>query len=316
MPATMTHQQFAKEVYESVKDFFPQLKKHEHVLMLATQGPDPFFFYQALPWQFAKDANRIRGIGSYLHHVKPASKLKKLYETAVALDDEEVYAYMIGAMMHYVLDKHVHPYVFSRSGFNSQGELTPPYHIYHSHMETLMDIALMKKKGVSTSSLHPAKNIKLSQSILKKIDTLYAKAYPDLVSQGDYVKAAKDMYKVYAFLYDRFGIKRAILRLFFGKKSQAFASSHPPKLKGFEQKDVLNLNHISWRHTETGDDYKDDVLTLFNRAKEEMIEVIKRIQNGTIDFDVWTKDINYDGLTSQGKHTYQTLMFPLWRVSQ
>jgi len=316
MPATMTHQLFAKEIIELVKTTFPLLKKKEHLLMLATQGPDPFFFYQTLPWQHAKDAHKVRGIGSYLHHHKPAKQLKKLYDIAKSMDDEDVYAYMIGAIMHYILDKHVHPYVFSRSGFASNGMLTPPFNIYHSHMETLIDVALIQKKKVPAVSVHPARNIHLPKHTLKKIDTLYLKAYPDIVSEDDFLHAATDMHKVYSFLYDRFGIKRNLLRLFFGKASQAFASSHPKTLRSFENKDVLNVSHISWRHTETGDSSNEDVLQLFERAKEDMLHILSMIKEDHIDFEAWTQDINYDGLTSQGKHTYQTMMFPLWRVSQ
>ena len=316
MPATMTHQLFAKEVIQSVEETFPLLKEKEHILMLATQGPDPFFFYQTLPWQKAQDSSRIRNIGSFLHHQTTAIQLQKLYDAALTLKDDDVYAYMIGALMHYILDKHVHPYVFSRSGFTNQGTLTKPYNIYHSHMETLIDVALIKEKKVHASQLHPAKNIKLSETILRKIDALYVKAYPDFVQPQDFFKSAKDMYKVYQTLYDGLGFKRTLLRIFLGKKSQAFATSHPRKLKGFERKDVLNLSHIEWRHTETGMSSEEDVIMMIERAKKEMLDILSSIQKQHIDFDSWTKNINYDGLTSEGKHTYHTLMFPLWRVSQ
>jgi len=316
MPATMTHQMFALNIIDALKETYPILGDKTNILLLATQGPDPFFFYRTLPWQHAKDTQRIRNIGGMLHHQNPSENLHKLYLTAKKSNDDDLIAYMIGAIMHYILDKYVHPYVFSCSGFSEDGSLQPPYHIYHSHMETLMDIALKTHWKFKIKNLHPAKNITLNKKVLLKIDELYRQSYPEVVVSKDFYKAAKDMQHVYAFVFDRFAVKRKLIKLFLGKHSHAYAITHPTSLQGEEDVDVLNTKHLTWYHTETRDASNEDVMMLMARAKKDMIEIIHEIFSGSVDFSKWTNGINYDGLTHTGKHTHQTALFPLWRVSQ
>ena len=197
-----------------------------------------------------------------------------------------------------------------------EGQLDPPYHIYHSHMETLMDVALKNKHNIHIKKIHPAKNMKLKKQLLYKIDHLYHQSYPEFVTSKDFYKAAKDMYRVYAFVFDTYSIKRKLIKLLLGKHAHAYAITHPISLKGEEDMDVLNLNHRTWYHTETNEASTEDVIMLMNRAKKDMIQIIHDIVNNKIDFFKWTQEINYDGLTQTGTHTYQSSLFSLWRKSQ
>ena len=61
-----------------------------------------------------------------------------------------------------------------------------------------------------------------------------------------------DMKKIYSIIYDRFGIKRNLLGLFFSKNSQAYASSHPKNLINEEKIDVLNLEQNNWKNPVDG----------------------------------------------------------------
>lgn len=309
MPATMTHQVFALEIIDQAIHL-NLLQTHRDILMLATQGPDPFFFYSMLPWQKQEDKKRIHQIGSTLHK-HAANHLEKLYEAALNSKDDGVIAYMIGAVMHYMLDAKVHPYVYARSGFDKNGQLTPPYNQYHSHMETLIDVAICKYKNIKPHRVHPAKNIKLPDEVITKIDKLYVSAYPDFIQPGDYKKALKDMQRIYTILYDAIGIKRALIRLFFTKKSHPYATSHPPRLRGNEKIDILNVTHQMWCYPENGKTSDASVLDLFVQAKEVMMTFLKQYEKGQVDFVSLTQGINYDGLTKDGKHTHQSLIFPL-----
>jgi hypothetical protein len=309
MPATMTHQMFAIDVIKQSKS--PLLKRYESILMLATQGPDPFFFYGMLPWKTPKDKNRIQGIGSFLHQHNPNKHLHMLLDKAKSSQNELNIAYALGAIMHYILDKHVHPYVFSKSGFDASGKLTKPYNIYHSYMETLMDVALSKEIGMSHIQLHPYKNIRIHKRDLKQIDTLYAETYKDLCQKNDYFKATQDMQRIYHIVYDRFGIKRKLLKVFLGKHTHPFAVSHPKHLIHEEAKDVLNLSNLPWRHPESGNESTESVLDLFQHALSEMLHIIDKFQGGTLDHSYHFGDISYDGMNAHQTMKYQTMMFPL-----
>lgn len=309
MPATMTHQMFAREVIKQSK--YPLLETHQSIMMLATQGPDPFFFYGMLPWKTPKDKNRIQGIGSFLHQQDPNKHLHMLLNKAKESQNDMLIAYALGAIMHYVLDKHVHPYVFSKSGFDASGHLTKPYNIYHSHMETLMDVAMCKELNVSSDDVHPYKGIHIKDKALKDIDQLYMQTYKDMCQKHDYVKATKDMQSIYKVVYDRFGIKRTLLKILLGKQSHPFAISHPKRLRKEESKDFLNLSKLPWRHPETGNASSESVIDLFNKALEEMSNIIHKFKDSTLDHTYHFGEISYDGMNKNQMMKYQTMMFPL-----
>ena len=147
MPAVITHQVFAMEIINFFSDEFPALKDHKNLFMVANQGPDPFFFYSMLPWNNKQDKDRIRGLGSYFHSKSPGKNLKELYIYSLK-KNEEMQVYALGAVLHYILDRKIHPYVYYRSGFDSKGDLTHPYDIFHSHLETLIDVEMLRIKGI------------------------------------------------------------------------------------------------------------------------------------------------------------------------
>lgn len=309
MPATMTHQMFALEVIKKSKSTF--LLTHKHILTLATQGPDPFFFYGMMPWHTPKDAKDIQYMGAYFHKNDPQKHLHALYKRACLKQNDTLKAYAIGAIMHYILDKHVHPYVFSKSGFDAMGKLSKPFIIYHSQLEVLMDVALLKHLSFRAKDVHPIKGIQIPKKNLDDIDELYSETYPEVCLRGWFKSSVKDMVSIYKFVYDGFGIKRNIFRLLFGKVGHAFVISHPVALKHKENKDVLNLSHVMWRHPETGESLSDSVLDLFERALDEMLLIIKHIESNTFDESYVLGDISYDGMHEGKVMTYQTMMFPI-----
>jgi hypothetical protein len=309
VPATMTHQMFALEVIKKSKSTF--LSSHKRILTLATQGPDPFFFYGMLPWHTPKDAKDIQYMGEYFHKHDPQKHLHALYKQASLKQNDTLKAYAIGAIMHYILDKHVHPYVFSKSGFDASGKLSKPFIIYHSQLEVLMDVALLKHLSYKAKEVHPVKGIHIPNKSLEAIDQLYSDTYTHVCKEGWFKSSVKDMEKIYKFVYDGLGIKRRIFRLIFGKTGRPFVISHPIGLKHKENKDVLNLQHVMWRHPETGAPHDESVLDLFFRALDEMLLIMKHIESNTFDDTYILGDISYDGMHKDKVMTYQTMMFPI-----
>lgn len=311
----MTHQLFAQTViklHPRFKNLSPDMFK---VLMLATQGPDPFFFYGMHPFIKREDKKRVQYIGSRLHHEDPAVNLKALLDRALndASKNKEIKVhYALGALMHYVLDKHVHAYVFSISGFDQEGQLSHPYNVYHSYSETLIDVAILKHKNEKIVKFHPKKNIQLPHQTLEVIQELYEDTYPDFVMEEDFMKAAHDMVSIYRTVYDRYGIKHALLKLFLGKNAQAFAASHPRKLSKKEHlADVLNLQQKPWVHPENNQTYKTTVIEMFETAIKDMLELLDHIEKDNLDLETYAKKISYDGMTIGKKMKYQRLRFPL-----
>ncbi len=315
MPATMTHQLFAQTIINLHPRFKNLSKEMFKIMMLATQGPDPFFFYGMHPFIKRGDKKRVQSIGSRLHHENPAKNLKSLLDYAFndSSNNKDIKVnYALGALMHYVLDRHVHAYVFSISGFDQEGQLSHPYNVYHSYSETLIDVAIFKHKNEKVVKFHPKKNIDLRTYNLKVIQELYQHTYPDLVMEEDFLRAARDMVSIYRTVYDRYGIKHALLKLFLGKNAQAFAASHPRKLSKKEHSiDVLNLSKKGWVHPENNQAFKTTVIDMFEAATIDMLMLLDQIDLDKLDLDDYAKNVSYDGMTIGKKMRYQSLRFPL-----
>ncbi|MDA0872017.1 MAG: hypothetical protein O2987_04010 [Firmicutes bacterium] len=315
MPATMTHQLFAQTIINLHPRFNNLSKEMFNIMMLATQGPDPFFFYGMHPLIKREDKKRVQNIGNRLHHEDPAKNLKALLDHAFnesSKNKEIKVHYALGALMHYVLDRHVHAYVFSISGFDQDGQLSHPYNVFHSYSETLIDVAILKHKNEKVFKFHPKKNIQLPHHVLEVIQELYQHTYPDLVMKEDFIKAARDMVSIYRTVYDRYGIKHALLKLFLGKNAQAFAASHPRKLSKKEHFiDVLNLNKKGWVHPEHNTEEKTTVIEMFEAATKDMLALLEQIDKNILDLEGYAKNKSYDGMTIGKKMRYQSLRFPL-----
>jgi hypothetical protein len=55
------------------------------------------------------------------------------------------FAYLAGFVSHCALDRAAHPYVYSMTGFDHNGNLTSPYNEYHRRFEADMDTLLCKQ---------------------------------------------------------------------------------------------------------------------------------------------------------------------------
>jgi len=315
MPATMTHQLFAQTIINIHPRFKNLSKDMFKVMMLATQGPDPFFFYGMHPLFKRKDKKRVQQTGSNLHHGDPAKNLKALLDNAFmdkTSNKETKIHYALGALMHYVLDRHIHAYVFSISGFDHEGKLSHPYNVYHSYSETLIDIEILQYKKEPITKFHPKKNIDIGVKKIIAIEELYMDTYKDMVIQDDFKKAVNDMIFIYKTVYDRFGIKHFLLKLFLGKHAQAFAASHPRKLNKKEIKvDVLNLNKHPWVHPENHKEYKTTVIDMFDFAIKDVLQLLDDIEHQSLDLKMYANNINYDGMTIGHKMLHHSLRFPL-----
>lgn len=315
MPAVITHQLFALEIINFFSDEFPALKDHKNLFMVANQGPDPFFFYSMLPWNNKQDKDRIRGLGSYFHSKSPGKNLQELYIYSLK-KNEEMQVYALGALLHYILDRKIHPYVYYRSGFDSKGDLTHPYDIFHSHLETLIDVEMLRIKEIKRNEFNFVKYLKLNKKIISQIDIMYQSVYHLKVEKGDFLYSLIDMKKIYSIIYDRFGIKRNLLGLFFSKNSQAYASSHPKNLINEEKIDVLNLEQNNWKNPVDGKIKNKSVPQLFNEAKMEAVEIIRSLKNGKVEIFKKFDQVDYNGIELDKKMQFKSIFFPLVRSKQ
>ncbi|MBB6672874.1 zinc dependent phospholipase C family protein [Cohnella nanjingensis] len=201
---------------------------------LGCQGPDFLFYDNYLPWRPETPANRL---GSLLHNLHCGPFLLDLFAAARGrpLADPAV-AFVIGFLQHHILDRHMHPYVFSLSGFKRWN---------HQRFETAMDSAiLLRRAGIATGTTPVAPEIdtggRLPGGFADTFGRLVAKHYPGLagaIAPAALNRAVAQFVQAQRLFFDPRGWKGKLL---FGRIAPFSPPRRPPDW------DVLNERRTAW----------------------------------------------------------------------
>ncbi|CAI6042195.1 zinc dependent phospholipase C family protein [Cohnella sp. JJ-181] len=235
MPNIWSHIQFGREIAIALGLSYLERRELRVAFQLGCQGPDFLFYDHFLPWQRSHTAaNRL---GSLLHNVSCGPFMIDLFEeTRDRPCDAQAEAYAAGFLLHHVLDRHAHPYVFSLSGFGKWK---------HQAFETAMDsIVMWRRAGIHTGKTPVSGEIdtggRLPGGMADVVYKLACRHYPGLAGEltADRLDAS-----VRQFV--------AAQRLFFdpiGWKSKLtlglLAPFSPPR--AIPQWDVLNARRSGW----------------------------------------------------------------------
>lgn len=116
MPGFVTHYVFGVNAYKKLSnpDIKEIIKKRHNAFSLGLQGPDIFFYFMPSSLGFKPN------IANIMHKKRTGEFFRSLIDGVSIFDrkkDYEIaYAYIQGFMGHYLLDTHMHPYVYSRVG--------------------------------------------------------------------------------------------------------------------------------------------------------------------------------------------------------
>lgn len=235
MPNIWAHIQFGREVLSAIGEDGPMgLPSWRTAFQLGCQGPDFLFYDRFLPWQPTTELNKL---GTLMHNVRCGPFLTSLFEEAgKRRADDPAVGYTIGFLLHHVLDRHLHPFVFSRSGFKKW---------HHQRYETAMDSAiLMRRAGIPTGNNPVAPEIDTEGRMPGGFASDFLRAaiahYPALgqrISALQIDGAIAQMYRAQRLFFDPTGWKG---RLVFGQ----LAPFSPPRRT--PDWDVLNDAREAW----------------------------------------------------------------------
>lgn len=300
MPAALAHYCFALSVEPELSDAF----------QLGTQGPDPFFFYGMIPWKKRDDAKEVQNLGESLHK-KDFSKLyAKMWVEANREADphkkETLRNYVRGLLAHYCLDRTCHPYIFYRSGFDGNGQLTGHYSFAHKVFEALLDLKIASDYGIGRN---PAKAMRIADEDAKSISKLWDSSL-DGLGQDVFYQAYCDYLAIENFLQSRSGWKRPLWKL-FGKEGAMYGFTYPRWIKKHEGRDIENLKNSVWKDPVTGKESTQSVRDLFLVSKalfskaDELLEV--EVEEGVLSssFLAFQEGIDHDGSPFLAKKTYR-----------
>ncbi|MBW5447362.1 hypothetical protein GE107_14995 [Cohnella sp. CFH 77786] len=256
MPNIWAHIQFGREFLAERTDPLPDDPAWRRAFQLGCQGPDFLFYHRFLPWQQATALNRL---GSLMHGTRCGPFLLSLFERMLGRGEADpVVGFALGFLMHHILDRHLHPFVFSRSGFRKW---------HHQRFETAMDAVVMHRRaGIRTGYVPVAPEIDtgggLPGGFAAELLGIVREHYPVLaerIAPEQLDEAVRDMIRAQRLFFDPKGWKGWLL---FG---QIAPFSPPRELPDWE---VLNDARRPWVdptdrtvfHTDSAEDLWDAAL--------------------------------------------------------
>ncbi len=297
MPAILTHFAFAKDNFIFEERYHP-------LIAIGAMGPDTYFFY-GYSLKKREYKKEIRGFGTYLHHINVAKFYDALLDYAARQNKEEqkiYFAYIYGLLLHYILDRNVHPYVFYKTGFTIKEEEKFAYMYGHVYFESMMDSLVSKAKKIKMKNAKVIKNdredvLKISKMLYEVSAIIFKFSF---LSPLSFYQAYLDMRFLEKLFTSRFGIKRTIYRLFF-HKSQLYPQTNMNKVKYNDILDVLNEKKALWLDPSSGASHHESFAELYalslNEAKEVkdfILEFLSSQKNNRF-LTKFMSEINHDG---------------------
>ncbi|WP_195575806.1 zinc dependent phospholipase C family protein [Paenibacillus sp. 1001270B_150601_E10] len=265
MPNIWTHLIFGQELLaEANLDDWIRTEEQQHVFNMGCQGPDFLFYHNFLPWEKGKTMNEL---GSAMHNEQCGPVLLNLL-SHVRSNDRATALYTLGFLLHHILDRHMHPYVFSRSGSRKWD---------HQRFEVLMDTHVVREKlQLETWNTPVWKIIDIGGTLpdgvlagFNRVVHAYYPAFKTHIPEGAWNKAIQDMIKVQKLCFDPYGWKRALT---FYQAEALVYKRNPPRY------DVLNTKHRPWLDpTGTGETYSTSVWDMWETARADGLQAIHAV---------------------------------------
>lgn len=271
MPNIWAHFIFGQLVLEKLgESALLQLEEHKTMFNMGCQGPDFLFYHRFFPWQRSLALNRL---GTEMHNRHCGPVLVEMLDSVIGRkvcpkSPDPSILYALGFVLHHILDRNLHPYVFSKSGFRKWD---------HQRFEIMMDTLIAKAlwgvetwktavwKYVNTNGAFPPPILDAFESIAA---TYYAELAP-LIRREDWNQANRDFTAAQRLFHDPIGVRR---KLTFGQIEPFVFKKLPLPF------DVLNLEEKPWLDPVNGTAYhRESVWTLWETALSDGMEVVNAI---------------------------------------
>ncbi|WP_141504046.1 zinc dependent phospholipase C family protein [Paenibacillus luteus] len=271
MPNVWAHLIFGQLVLEKLGELaLIQSDEQKNIFNMGCQGPDFLFYHRFLPWQRSAVLNRL---GTAMHTQNCGHVIVEMLDNvngrpACPKRPDSSILYSLGFVLHHILDRHVHPYVFSRSGFRKWD---------HQRFEIMMDTVIAKELwGIETWRTpvwrHIDTNGIFPPAILDAFESIVNTYYKDLalhINREDWNQAKRDFTTAQRLFHDPTGIRR---KLTFGQIEPFVYRKKPVPY------DVLNTEDKPWLDPIEGINYRQEsVWLLWEQAMSDALETLSAI---------------------------------------
>lgn len=286
MPAAISHDQFGREVYDSLHTFVGDSREECDAFLLGNQGPDVFFFGQARP-----SLVRALGIGSAMHRSDPAALLASYRDAADTLPPGArsiARAYVLGMLCHYLLDSRVHPFVYAQQaavcGAGVDGLDERDGHEVHAEIESELDVLVLSRKaGVTVAEFDPSRKVlRGSEGTLRDLSLLSVEAVRTAlgrsIPEDAFAKSVQAYRAALRAMHSPAGVKREVLgraERLFRRHSMLRAMSHRSEL--LYESPFDNREGAEWVDPGTLERRRESFWQLYDSALAEAKANVPRI---------------------------------------
>lgn len=269
MPGSLSHYVFFLEVERRFAPPFSDPGSGRALAILGSQGPDPFYFTGTLLPSRRTSLHKV--FADYAHDSAPGSYFPDLLRVALATDAEPGFRDLVfGFLLHFVLDRRLHPFVYALSGFDESGRLSGKWQINHTAFETQADhlfasdlLQRHSYRELVNELLPPARK-------LPAVSAALVAAVPPQFRGIRYAQAVGDMRRAMSLLWEPGPLIRALLRRDFAALPRAAArppvSTPPPAM--------LNPDREIWRLPATGEARSHSWADLVELALEDVAHIL------------------------------------------
>ncbi len=257
--------------------------------------------------------------GTNFHNGHPRLYFKALFDSASNRPEPErdaAFALILGLLYHWQLDRHAHPYIYSRSGFNADGHLDDFWAGRHARFETVADAAFARQRAPVVAVPRPFQAMLLEDSVVRPLSVWLASVFPQFLHPRMWRESLSDMRTVFRFLSDRRGWKAALFARLNKMESLPGALLYPARAQ--PERDALSLNtaHALWLEPVSGNPRTESLVDLFERAFAEvptLLALVERTREGgyascAADWDHFYRDTNHEGYCPGEKMRFTSIV--------
>lgn len=317
MPAILTHYTFSsKHMRDEVRPYF-------NVVNVGSQGPDPLFFngYRLRTRISRPNKKEIQEWGHTIHHSDISEIYPLFFEYANKSEHKELlYAYIEGLLIHYIVDRNCHGFVFSRCGDNiGDPNETINWAGRHCNYEGMIDFLMGKKAGTYTRKTWRLLRIKNAE--LKEISKMWKYVNDNTAktpgfSALTFYHTIKDYRFVMKVINGLGNLSGNFVKMLAGNMSTPYGLHMQKKCpKAFKDYDFLNLKHEDWLDPYTGEVRNEDFITLMHKSFPDY-EVVQSIiekarSNNDIkeDFKAFVNNLDHESSINGLPRRYRS---PIW----
>jgi|GEM_PF-5480411 len=245
-----THYYCGKKLLKKHSDFIQNKK----MFYLGCQGPDIFFYKKYAVHTVPQN------LGELIHESNTKDVFKEVFIYLKDHPSKELSSYVIGWVLHYILDKNIHPYIDSKTNWS------------HKRLEANIDTYIIDKYLNKPIFRMDSKDILKVTNAHDGVVSLYQyvgrQVYNHPLTKDDYIKSLKHFLLFHKIFNQKNKIKRGLILFIgkiFGRNLSIFFYHGPGEIK--LPKDIRQVDFII---NETIDEASKVINNLMRFVKDEI----------------------------------------------